>query len=334
VARFGSNPARKKKSKYQPARVTVVMLTYIPHLDGYFRQRLDVLKLSLTSLLKNTKTPYDLLVFDNGSCIEAVTFLQELHKTGEIQYLIQSKKNIGNMGALKIAFNAAPGEVIAYSDDDIFFSPGWLSSQLEILDNFPKAGMVSGSPLRNAALFAMESHHKLAEDRELNMLIEYKRHIPDEWETDWAHSTGRDPEEHLEATKGQQDILLTYNGKLAIGGANHFQFSGYKKVLLAHLPTEWPQDLMYDMLQFDNAVDAAGYLRLSTPERFTRHIGNVIGSGLQADANKLDIKLDRQQIRPAIRRHWLQYIPGSGRLIRWVYDRLFSILNNIDWRGE
>ncbi|MBW8012570.1 MAG: glycosyltransferase family 2 protein [Chloroflexi bacterium] len=334
MARFGSNPARKQKSKYHPARVTVVVLSYIPHLEGYFRQRLDVLKLSLTSLLENTKTPFDLLVFDNGSCIEAVTFLQKLHKTGEIQYLIQSKKNIGNMGALKIAFNAAPGEIIAYSDDDIFFSQGWLSSQLEILDKFPQTGMVSGSPLRNAASFAMESHRKIAADGELNILMEYGRHIPDEWETEWAFSTGRDPEEHLNATKDQQDMLLTYNGVLAIGGANHFQFSGLKKILLAHLPTFWPEDLMYDMVQFDNAVDAAGFLRLSTPERFTRHIGNVIGSALQADINKLDINLDKQQSRPALRRHWLKKIPGSGRLIRWLYDRLFSILNNIDWRGE
>ncbi len=59
--------------------------------------------------------------------------------------LLLSQRNIGKIDALRILFNAAPGEIIAYNDDDIFFYPGWLEAHLEILDSFPKAGMVSGA---------------------------------------------------------------------------------------------------------------------------------------------------------------------------------------------
>ena len=37
---------------------------------------------------------------------------------GKIQYLLLSNRNIGKLGALKVIYNAAPGETVAYSDDD------------------------------------------------------------------------------------------------------------------------------------------------------------------------------------------------------------------------
>jgi len=67
-----------------------------------------------------------------------VDYLKELRDKGKIQYLILSSRNIGKMGALQIAFRAAPGEIIAYSDDDVFFLPGWLERHLEVLETIQK----------------------------------------------------------------------------------------------------------------------------------------------------------------------------------------------------
>ena len=75
MTRIGINPARGKLSGYQPARVTVAVLTYLPDLSGYFESRLQVLQLVFASLLAHTSLPYDLLVFDNGSCQSAVDYL-------------------------------------------------------------------------------------------------------------------------------------------------------------------------------------------------------------------------------------------------------------------
>ena len=158
MTRIGINPARGKVTDYRPERVTVAMVTYIPNLAGYFEGRLEVLRLALASLMAHTTSvPHDLMIFDNGSCPEVVGYLRQLQEQGLVDYLILSERNIGKIDALRILFNAAPGEVIAYSDDDIFFYPGWLEAQLEILDGFPQAGMVSGAPVRNAAGHAHRS---------------------------------------------------------------------------------------------------------------------------------------------------------------------------------
>ncbi|HWQ84880.1 MAG TPA: glycosyltransferase family A protein [Anaerolineales bacterium] len=153
--RLGQNPAKSIAQVPQPAPVTVAIVTYIPFLSGYYAESLEVLKVCLESLVQNTPQPFDLLVFDNASCPEVRSYLQNEHDAGRIQYLILAGQNFGKGGAWNFIFQGAPGEIIAYADSDIQFSPGWLESSLEILQAFPKAGMVSAHPLRTpAALYS------------------------------------------------------------------------------------------------------------------------------------------------------------------------------------
>jgi hypothetical protein len=131
---------------------------------------------------------------------------------------------------------AAPGEVIAYSDDDIFYYPGWLEAQLEILDCFPQAGMVSGIAVRNAAGHARRSLDQLAAQGAPGLSIAHQRRIPDAWEADWALSTGRDPQAHLQATQEHLDLVFRLakpGGGVceAIGSADHFQFVTPRQVI-------------------------------------------------------------------------------------------------------
>ncbi len=146
--RIGQNPAKLIKDVAQPQKITVAVLTYIPFLSGFYAETLDVLKLCLGSIWDNTDLPYDLLVFDNGSCQEAQDFLTKSCRAGRIQYLILSDKNLGKGGAWNIILSGAPGEIIAYADSDVLFSPGWLSRSVEILQAFPKVGMVTARPFR------------------------------------------------------------------------------------------------------------------------------------------------------------------------------------------
>jgi glycosyltransferase involved in cell wall biosynthesis len=330
MARLGINPARGKFSEYRPTRVTAAMLTYIPHLDGYFRERLEVLKLSLGSLRQNTTLPYDLFVFDNGSCTEVVDTLRRLRDHGDIQYLLLADKNIGKIGALKVMFNALPGELVAYSDDDILFYPGWLEAHLDILEKFPQAGMVSGAPVRNASKHAMQTLQRFESEASHVLSVVHERRIPDEWERDWAVSTGRDPEQHLKETKDQLDTVVKIEGVEAIAGANHFQFLGPKEVIVNALPNEWSGKLMGHMVELDEAVDRLGYLRLSTEQRYTRHIGNTISGELAEEVKTLGLSTTASIHGTSMRRrHWLLAIPGMRRILKALYDRLFSILHRI-----
>lgn len=342
MTRIGINPARNKLSAYLPARVSVCLITYIPEESGYFEHRLKVLKLVFASLEAHTTRPYDLLVFDNSSCSAVIQYLQILKDAGLIDYLILSQQNIGKIGALRVLFQAAPGEIIAYCDDDIFFYPSWLEAHLQILENIPQAGMVSGVPVRNAAHHANQSLEKLSKNPSEEFQVLYERRIPDEWENDWAVSTGRDAHAHLSATKQDQDMVIQKKdsqGKIlceAIGAANHFQFVGWRNHLLKALPDQWSGKLMGAMIELDEAVDQLGYLRLSTVQRYVRHMGNTISPEMLQTAQSFNlINPGNQEIiqmadttgqRSGKKRSKLLLIPGSRRILSWIYHRLFKIL--------
>ena len=328
MARIGVNPARGKQSKYTPARVTVALLCHIPNLDGYFKHRLDVLKLALSSLKAHTKRPYDLLVFDNGSCEPVLDYLRELNDENMIDYLLLSGQNIGKIGAFKLIFQTAPGQLVAYADDDIFFYPGWLEAHLKVLEAFPQVGMVSGIPLRDRSDRASNSMHALEKEDHHGIIITRERRVPDEWETDWALSVGRDPLEHLDATQEHKEIVLKSNGVEAIGTASHFQFVAPRQVILDALPENWSGRLMGEMIELDEKVDSAGYLRLSTPHRYVRHMGNVLSPDMVASAKELGLEVGQSVSPRKGTKHWLLSLPGGRRLVRKLYNGTFNILHS------
>ena len=98
--RIGKNPGRQLQKTPKAKDVTIAVVVHIPSSDGYFKQSLDVLKLCLASILKNTNSEYDLMVFDNNSCVEVRDYLLDIEKKGLIQFLILSPRNIGKIGAI------------------------------------------------------------------------------------------------------------------------------------------------------------------------------------------------------------------------------------------
>jgi len=339
MKRVGMNPARDRVSDYRPARVTAAVLTYIPMLGGYFSDRLRILQLSLESMAAHTSLPFDLMVFDNGSCREVQDFLTQKKEEGLIRYLLLSSENIGKIGALKIMFHAAPGEIIAYSDDDIYFYPDWLESQLQVLDHFPEVGMVSGVPIRIRFNDAQESNQRIAESHP-EISIHSGRWIPDEWEEDFCASTGRKPVEYKNLTEGIQDIVFEYRGHRAYSTANHFQFLSPKAVIQAALPENWSGRLMRRMLEMDEAVDQLGYLRLSTTERYVRHMGNVLTHqeatfSIEAmESSHANPEVDMPFLQRAVRR--VVRIRFIRRTLESIYNSIFWLLNEgrIRWSGE
>ena len=332
MARVGINPARNRVSSYHPARVTVAVLAYVPYLQGYWQNRLDVLRLCLASLVRHTTAPYDLLIFDNGSCAEAKEFLRELQEQGAIRYLITAHENIGKSGALKIMFAAAPGQVIAYSDDDIFFYPGWLEAHLRLLDGYPSVGMVSGCAVRTLFDHGTKSNLHLAETDPEAHLTHGKR-IPLEWEIEWAESYGRDVAEHRQALEKMEDLSLEYRGLEAFAIANHNQFVTPRSVVLRALPEAWSGRLMGEMNELDSAIDNLGFLRLSTIERTTKHIGNVVSPAMAEEAGRYSIRLDRitprslGNPRPGVRARLLRFKPVRF-VLQGLYNRLFWVLSD------
>lgn len=321
------NPSRTKRSSYRPARITAAVLVHIPHQVGYYEHRLPVLQTCLTSLVEHAGVPFDLLVFDNASCRPVREYLQQLQEGGQLQFLLRSHTNLGKIGALQVVCRAAPGELVAYSDDDFYFHPGWLERQLRILDTYPKVGMVGGYTLpsffaaeRIGANLAFAANNDRVTHRE-------GKFIPDEWIRDWAMSTGRDPEAAMDEQAGFQEHLFELDGVQAYAAVNHDQFLAPKSVLEACLPNTWSGNLMGDMLEMDRAVNDAGYLRLSTTTLTAQHLGNRLeAAGLVGDA------VGRVRLgtfggrRPGWWSRFLRWGPVRYVLLG-IYSKLFRLVN-------
>ena len=318
--RIGQNPAKSIDHVPQPARVTVALVTYIPFLSGYYSQSLEVLKTCLDSVLRNTQRAipgsdmpsYDLLVFDNASCDEVRQYLAEAHNKGDIQYLVLSDRNIGKGGAWNMIFQGTPGDVIAYSDSDVYFSPGWLDSSLEILNTYPNVGMVTARPMRTPEKYYTST-------------LDWARQVPDvqiekghfqTWEMFKEHtdSVGTSEEESREWFQDSIDWRVRYNDVSAYVGAAHFQFCAPKKILQSVLPFQMDRP-MGQVRSLDEKLNEAGYLRLCTVQPLVKHLGNRLEVSAQ--------ELDTSDQAPARRR--IADLPPIRRSLMWAYDRIFRL---------
>jgi glycosyltransferase involved in cell wall biosynthesis len=300
--RKGQNPAKSAKTVAKPERITVALLNYIPFLSGFYAETLDVLKVSLESMRADAGLPFDLMVFDNGSCAEVRDFLVKEKEEGRIQYLILSEKNMGKGGSWNVMLAGAPGEIIAYTDADVLFSPKWLSRSVEILETFPNVGMVTARPFRTPPEF-YESALKWAKE---NAKLEEGQFIP--WETflEFNLSLGQTEEENKKVYQETRDWRITYNPMslrgaerrsnlpldeetasqkalavtskevVAYAGASHWQFTAYKSTLQQFLPFDMDKP-MGQVRQLDKHMNDAGLLRLMVSDPLAMNMSNTLG---------------------------------------------------------
>lgn len=277
--RIGQNPAKFVKTVAQPERITVAVLNYIPLLSGYYADLLNVLKAHLSSLHADAGLPFDLMLFDNGSCKEVQQFLLDEFNKGNIEYLLLSQKNLGKGGAWNILFGGAPGEILAYTDNDVLFSKNWLKESVTLLETYPNVGMVTARPFRTNPDFYTATVQWAARNRDVTA----ERGSLIKWEDfrDFDLSLGQSLEEIEKRFKETEDIRLTYKGLQAFAGASHWQFTAYKKVLQSYLPFTMDRP-MGQVKQLDQRMNADGHLRLMTALPLAMNMSNQVN--VPADA--------------------------------------------------
>ncbi len=312
--RVGHNPARFVEKVDQPAGITVAVVNCIPFLSGYYAQSLDVLKAVVESLhaTRESDHPYDVMVFDNHSCKEVRTYLQEAAEAGKIQYLVLADTNIGKLGAWNYMFGAAQGEYVVFSDGDVVFRPGWLEESLKIFETYPHVGMVTGRPLRTPMQYSTAT---MEWAKSQPGVLEEGRFL--DWETFREHtrSIGQSEDEARKDFETGLEYRLTYQGVTAFIGATHFQFMAKASVLKQLIPLASEQPMRGERA-LDVAINDMGLLRLTTSKALVWHLGNTLPESTQAVA----VKAVKKSLL-----HRILWLPVIRHFLLWLNNRIFRL---------
>jgi hypothetical protein len=273
VARVGQNPNRLSPAdRLKP--IVLAVVTHLPNFEGYHAKRLEVVRTCLTSMTQHADMPHSVAIWDNGSHPTFREWVKDEIKPDVFIESVNLGKNTGRTALTRIL---PPETIVCYSDDDMYFYPGWLSPQVDLLKHFPNVATVTGYPVRTS--FRWGNENTLAWARK-NGKVETGKFIPRQWEDDFAVSVGRDPGWHASYTADDVDHRVTYRDKQAYLTSHHCQFVAYAGVV-GRVVT-WDNKAMADERPFDFTLDELG-LRLATTERYTRHIGNVLHDELREE---------------------------------------------------
>jgi hypothetical protein len=326
--RTGENPAKRIIPAFRPERVGVALLVYIPEQSGYFEQSLQVLDLQIDSLRANTGQPFNLLVFDNGSCAEVKVELLRWQAQGRVDMLFSSTHNHGKAGAINWIFGAMTNELIVFSDSDVFFRQGWLEESLKIYAAFPKAGMVAAQPCFYDTLKGGAAAPALLDPAEFErfdyapsreVVAEYVKGLGfgEEVIEKYIHKT-------LPAVRARTSQVS------AVLAGTHMQFMISRDAARQIIPlqADWALSPEED-LALDQKVDAQGFLHLSVLTPHVVHMGNNYDPALRAELGSGFAHQEQAQTRTAEKAGLLERlarIPRLRPILRDVYKRLFQAL--------
>lgn len=334
--RTGKNPAKDGLPAYTPHRLGVALIVYIPFTEGYFENSLEILEYQLDSLRAATGEPFDLLVFDNGSCPRAVSALKELYDQRKIDWLILSAHNMGKAGAWNWIFSSMPNQLICYADSDVLFRPGWLDASLQVLQAFPMAGMIGAQPNFYDVMAGEGKAH-------LALQGDHSYKFGDYWpeiDTIDEYCFGIGASEELAAqfyNTPLPAITERESGVQAVTGASHMQFLIPREVARQVVPLPSTKGLLRkETMSIDYKIDELGYLHLSTPDSYVFHMGNTVNERLREEVGRITGSLspaapipERASAKPSTLQRaltWLAKHPRFNRLFLRLYNLLFRAL--------
>ncbi|MCL7764207.1 glycosyltransferase [Polaribacter sp. Z014] len=143
--RVNYNPNKDLKGEIKSYKHRIIIPVYIPELSNYHINALEILKISINTLLDTISFNSAITVVNNGSCKEVVAYLNDLFLENRIQDLIHAQK-IGKLNSIIKALKSSSEPLITITDADVYFKPNWLSKTMDVFNNFPKAGVVGIVP--------------------------------------------------------------------------------------------------------------------------------------------------------------------------------------------
>lgn len=280
--RVGSNPQKKDFKVDMKSNHRIVMVIFIPVLEGYYIEMLNVIKLSINSLINTIPSTSRITIVDNGSCNEVNSFLIQLYNDKKIDSLQLHSENIGKIDALVGAARGVREPLITLTDCDILFKPNWVFETIKVFNAFKNVASVSPIPSRGSFNYftystkeaILKNNLKLNFEPILENFEEFNLFLKSiNWE--------------IEKDETRPWPVVNLNNVKAIVGSDHQIVTIRRDILFNNSPKE-PSFIKVGSQSEENyidyAVDCSG-LRLATYNFHAFHIGNTLENWMVEIAN-------------------------------------------------
>lgn len=271
--RIGANPLKDRQRQNSGFWHRVISPVYIPKDAGFFKEASDVLETMLASLFRTTGSETGITIVVNDASERCRRVIEKASFESDRIDVIWKAQNVGKVEAIFSAFRGYHEPLVTVTDCDVLFRPGWLEKTVEVFDRLPMVGAVSALPVPHlrrqhttttylgAALrgqladgpFALES------DMRLYMAdLQSPRLIPDPLMS--------------------RQVAIAVNGFAVLVGCTHMQCT-YRREALKGAPTRECTAAMgadSERLWMDEPPDRTGWWKVSLPEAYVRHMGNVV----------------------------------------------------------
>ncbi|NEV93943.1 glycosyltransferase family 2 protein [Psychroflexus sp. YR1-1] len=271
--RKGINPAKlediKAKNQYFHQ---IIVPVYLPKLEGYYKEGLDILKICLESICLTSHNQTYISVVNNGSSREVQDYLNHLLKENKVNEVVHSSA-IGKINAIAKGLAGHNFDLITISDADVLFQNGWQNAVYDIYETFPKAGMVGTTP--NTKSYK-DYNEMFLFDTFFDRNTKFRKVSDSEAMEKFILSLGFKvfkPE-----VLKEKILSIKKNGIRANAGCGHFCFT-VKQDLIKSLKSVVSNHLISsrdDAIFIDIELSKYGHWRLSTDDNFTFHMGNTV----------------------------------------------------------
>ena len=272
--RVGNNPQKKDFRVDMKSNHRIVMVIFIPELTGYYLSMLEVVKLSIDSLIKTIPITSKITLVDNGSCKEVQDYLNGLFTEKKIDSLQLLVENIGKIDALIGAARASREPIITLTDCDIFFKQDWVYETVRVFNAFENVSSVSPIPVRGGLNYYTYSTKYSILKKKIDLKFEPIK------------SNFREFNLFLKSINWGGEIeddkpwpIVESNNVKAIVGSDHQIVTVRRDVLFNNSPKE-PSLIKVgsesEQNYVDFAIDSSGGLRLATYNFYSLHLGNVL----------------------------------------------------------
>jgi len=163
------SPFRKEGLKEKsPAKCDIIL----PVCGEY-----EVTKKCVESILKNTASPYRLIVINNGRDPKIRHFLEELSARKDVETtVLHNSRNVGWVKALNQGIGLSEAPYVCFQNSDTIVTRLWLGKMIDILKSQESFGMINSTWEGRPAGTSIEEYNSILEKKNCARFIE----------TDWC----------------------------------------------------------------------------------------------------------------------------------------------------